>query len=91
MILLRALRCVDPIIEPLIAMRASVPPMDDVERINLILNAPLVLVPWRVGRKVPRNIYAQLGAEPSDNDLDIGRMDTAALAEAVVAAHNLAV
>lgn len=65
--------------------------MDESARMDLILDAGLELLPWRVGRKVPRNIYAVRGAEPSDNDVDIGRMDTAALAEAAVIAHNLLV
>jgi hypothetical protein len=43
---------------------------------------------WRVGRKVGRTIYAQIGPEPSDDDVLIGVMDTRALAEEAVAAHN---
>lgn len=43
---------------------------------------------WRVGRKVGRTIYAQLGAEPSDNDRLIGMMDTPDLATEAVSAHN---
>lgn len=54
------------------------------------MRRPLDSYPWRVGRKVAKNIYAQLGEEPSDDDVDIGRMDTAKLAEAAVEAHNLA-
>jgi hypothetical protein len=43
---------------------------------------------WRTGRKVGRTIYAQPGAEPSDEDLLIGVMDTPALAREAVEAHN---
>lgn len=40
----------------------------------------------RVGRKVGRTLYRQLGAEPSDDDPLVGVMDTRELADAVVAA-----
>jgi hypothetical protein len=43
---------------------------------------------WRVGRKVGRTIYAQLGDEPSDHDPLIGVMDSRRLAEEAVTAHN---
>lgn len=43
---------------------------------------------WRTGRKVGRTIYAQLGPTPDDHDPLIGVMDTRALAEAAVRAHN---
>lgn len=43
---------------------------------------------WRTGRKVGRTIYAQVDAEPSDNDVLIGVMDEAELASEVVATHN---
>lgn len=36
---------------------------------------------WRVGRKVGRTIYVQLGEEPSDRDILIGLMDTPEIAE----------
>lgn len=45
-------------------------------------------LPWRVGRKVKRTVYAQLGPEPDDHDPIIGLLDTKALAEAAVRAHN---
>jgi len=45
---------------------------------------------WRTGRKVGRTIYAQLGDEPSDDDLLIGVMDTKRLAEEACRAHNAA-
>ena len=48
----------------------------------------LELLPWRVGRKVKRTIYAQVGPEPDDHDKLIGLMDTAELAWAAVVAHN---
>jgi hypothetical protein len=43
---------------------------------------------WRVGRRVGRTIYAQIGAEPSDDDVLIGVMDTPAIARAAVEGHN---
>lgn len=45
-------------------------------------------MPWRVGRKVGRTIYAQCCDEPSDEDPLIGVMDTPGLAAESVAAHN---
>lgn|SRR5262245_33040231 len=45
----------------------------------------------RVGRRVGRTIYVQLGPQPSDSDPLIGVMDTPALAAAVVAAVNASV
>lgn len=48
----------------------------------------LDLLPWRTGRKVGRNLYAQVDDEPGVRDVDIGRMDTTELAVAVVEAHN---
>jgi hypothetical protein len=47
-------------------------------------------LPWRVGRKVPRNLYAMVGEAASDDDLDIGRMDTPELAQAAAMGHNAA-
>jgi hypothetical protein len=43
---------------------------------------------WRVGRKVGRTIYLQLGDQPGDTDLLIGMMDTPDLARRVVEAMN---
>ena len=43
---------------------------------------------WRTGRKVGRTIYAVVGLVATDHDLLIGVMDTKALAQAAVAAHN---
>lgn len=43
---------------------------------------------WRVGRRNPRVIYAQLGTEPSDDDFMIGAMDDAEIAHEVVESHN---
>lgn len=45
-------------------------------------------LPWRTGRKVGRTIYAQLGPEPSDDDVLIGMMDTPELAAEAVGCHN---
>jgi hypothetical protein len=53
-----------------------------------VVNPLLIALPWRVGRKVPRNLYACLSPVPSDLDVDIGRMDSPELAAEVVEAHN---
>lgn len=52
--------------------------------------AAFASLPWRVGRKVGRTIYARLGATASDEDPLIGVMDTPELAAETVAAHNWA-
>jgi len=44
-------------------------------------------VPWRVGRRKLRTIYAVVG-DDADGDLLIGMLDTPALAAAAVRAHN---
>ena len=44
---------------------------------------------WRTGRKIGRTIYRQVGAEPSDEDVPIGMMDTPGFAAAAVDGHNL--
>lgn len=44
---------------------------------------------WRVGQPVGRTIYAVVGAEPSDDDVLIGMMDTAELAGEACTAHNV--
>lgn len=43
---------------------------------------------WHNGRKVGRMIYAQLGAEATDDDPSIGLMDTVELALEAVQGHN---
>lgn len=43
---------------------------------------------WRVGRKLGRTIYRQLGDEPSDRDQLIGMMDTEHVAAMAVEAVN---
>ncbi len=48
----------------------------------------LTLLPWRVGRKVGRTIYAVVSDNPSDDDWLIGMMDTRELAAEAVSAHN---
>lgn len=47
-------------------------------------------LPWRAGRKVGRTVYAQIGAEASDDDILIGLFDTEELAAEAVQAHNRA-
>lgn len=44
--------------------------------------------PWRQGRKVPRNVYAQVSDDPSDDDVAIGSFDSEQLAFAAVNGHN---
>lgn len=46
------------------------------------------VLPWRVGRKVKRTIYQQIGPDPSDDDVLIGMMDTPELASEVVRTRN---
>jgi hypothetical protein len=46
---------------------------------------PAENLPWRVGRRVGRTIYAVTG---TGDDVLIGVMDTRELAAAAVAAHN---
>ena len=55
----------------------------------MTLDEMYLRMPWRVGRKVGRTIYAQGTSEPRDDDLLIGLMDSVALAKHVVEAHNL--
>jgi hypothetical protein len=43
---------------------------------------------WRTGRKNPRTIYLQQGAEPSDDDPFIGTLDTVELVRQAVSAVN---
>ena len=43
---------------------------------------------WRTGRRKARNIYLQSGPEPTDEDPQIGCMDTAEYGEQVVSAVN---
>lgn len=49
-----------------------------------------LLAEWRVGRRVPRNVYAQFSGDP-DNSILIGSFDTAQLARDAVHHHNQAV
>jgi len=48
----------------------------------------IVLMRWRTGRKIGKNIYAMVGDEPSDEDIDIGRMDHEEIAAIAVLNHN---
>ena len=50
----------------------------------------LTKLPWRVGRKVGRTVYAQVGEKPSEQDLLIGLFDTQELAAEAVRSHNQA-
>lgn len=45
----------------------------------------LCRLPWRQGRKVPRNVYAHDG---EDDGVAIGTFDSEWLAQAAVVAHN---
>lgn len=44
--------------------------------------------PWRVGRKLGRTVYAQVGDEPDDEDPFLGLMETEDIAAQVVDAMN---
>lgn len=48
----------------------------------------IVLMNWRIGRKVGRTIYAMVGDEPSDDDILIGMMDDKMIAVIAVLNHN---
>jgi len=54
-------------------------------------NLDLVKRVWRVGRKVGRTVYAQIGDEPNDNDFLIGVFDTRELATEAVLTHNASI
>lgn len=45
--------------------------------------------PWRQGRRVGRNIYAQTSTTPTDNDVIIGQADSEWIAADIVTRHNL--
>lgn len=45
---------------------------------------------WRVGRKLGRTIYAQIGAEPALEDVVLGVLDDARIAQAICDEHNAA-
>jgi hypothetical protein len=45
-------------------------------------------LPWRVGRKVGRTIYAHATDDPDGDGVLIGMMDTPALATEAVTWHN---
>lgn len=44
--------------------------------------------PWRVGRRVTRNVYAMVGDDASDDDWLIGQFDTGQLAREAAYRHN---
>jgi hypothetical protein len=48
----------------------------------------ILRLPWRVGRKLGRTFYAQIGERPSDADIFIGITDRPIWAEHLVARHN---
>ena len=54
-------------------------------------NVDFVRLPWRVGRKVGRTVYAQVGDGPNDDDCLIGVFDTRELAAEAVRAHNASI
>lgn len=43
---------------------------------------------WRIGRKVGRTVYTQIGEWPDDSDPLIGVFDSVELAKEAVKAHN---
>lgn len=48
----------------------------------------LSALPWRQGRGDGRDVYAQPGPRPANDDPPVGVLATAELAREVVAAHN---
>lgn len=48
----------------------------------------LCRVPWRVGRRKLRTVYAVLAVDDPEGDVLIGLLDTPALAAAAVRGHN---
>lgn len=53
--------------------------------------ADLMGLPWRVGRKLGRTVYAMDGEDDNRNcDTFLGIMDTRTVAEHIVEAHNAA-
>lgn len=62
---------------------ASLAVTDDGYALRLVPRAP-----WRIGRKVGRTIYVQVGDHASDDDHLIGMMDTPELAQVVVNSVN---
>lgn len=48
----------------------------------------IALMRWRTGRKIGKNIYAIVGDQPSDDDIDIGRMNNESIAAIAVLNHN---
>ena len=50
----------------------------------------VLTLPWRVGRKLGRTLYAQIGAVPSDSDILLGMLDDETVAARIVLEHNLA-
>lgn len=51
------------------------------------MDNPLEL-PWRVGRKLGRTIYAIVGETPSEDDLLLGVFDEESVAQHIVDIHN---
>lgn len=49
---------------------------------------PWKALKWRVGSKFARNIYAQLGDEPSKLDPYVGVVETQFIARHIVEMHN---
>jgi hypothetical protein len=50
----------------------------------------LLALPWRTGRRVGRTVYAQIGPDPSGDDVLIGVLDHPRLAADAVDTHNAA-
>jgi len=48
----------------------------------------VLLLPWRIGRKLGRTLYAVIGDEPADNDILLGLLDDELVAKLIVDTHN---
>lgn len=68
--------------------RPPQPPSDPHDARDAQDSLHCLLTPWRVGRRVARNVYAQIGTFPSDHDVLIGQFDTGQLAREAVFRHN---
>lgn len=48
----------------------------------------ILAVPWRVGRRLGRTLYAETGGDNRDADVVLGMVDSAELATHIVTVHN---
>lgn len=58
------------------------------DAISEVMANRFITVPWRVGRKVPRNLYACTNLNKPDDGVAFGQVDSSWLAEHIVGLHN---